>query len=313
MYSNSSGDPDSPDRPFFDNLVQQCASVPVLLMAVVCPHRPVSLAGAMAAKRENLIEPIFVGEPELIAATARQAGEDIADVEIITAHSDIEAANLAVKLVHENKAQSLMKGHIHSDTLLAAVVKSDGGLRTKRWLSHCFLMDIPDWPKPVIITDAALNIAPDVKRKCAIAQNAIDLMRTLGVENPKLALLSAVENVVPAIASSVDAAAVAALARKGEFSGGMVDGPFALDIAVNREAAALKGIVSPVAGNADILLVPNIDAGNILFKALTFISGSEAAGLVVGASVPIVLTSRANSEKARVASCAMALLFNQHN
>ncbi len=300
-------------RPFLDQLIERCQTVPILKMAVVCPHRGVALAGAMAAQRENLIVPIFVGDPDLIAKAAKEVRQDISDIEIIEAESDEEAAHLAVKLVHQGHVQALMKGHIHSDTLLAAVVKKDGGLRTERWLSHCFLMDIPNWKKPVVITDAALNIAPGIKQKRAIAANAIDLMQTLGVEHPKLAILSSVETASPAIVSSMEAAEIVKIVKESGVEDGLIDGPFALDIAVSAEAAALKGVTSPVAGDADILLVPNIDAGNILFKALTFLTGSEAAGLVVGASVPIVLTSRANSEWARVASCAMALLFNEHD
>ncbi len=302
-----------PTRPFLDTLIDQCRDVPILKMAVVCPHRAVAMGGAIAAQQENLIVPIFVGQPELIAITAKQAGIDIDDIEIVAANSDEEAAHIAVALVHQGRVQSLMKGHIHSDTLLAAVVSKEDGLRTERWLSHCFMMDIPGWKKPVLITDAALNIEPSVKRKISIARNAIDLMQTLGVEHPKLALLSSVESSNPAIQSSMDAAEIVQNIKDSGIEDGIIDGPFALDIAVSSDAAEIKGIKSPVAGDADILLVPNLDAGNILFKALTFLAGSEAAGLVVGASVPIVLTSRANSEKARVASCAMALLFNEHD
>ena len=302
-----------PARPFLDHLISQCRDVPILKMAVVCPHRAVAMGGAIAAQQENLIVPIFVGQQEEIAQTAKEAGFDIDDIEIVAANSDEEAAHLAVELVHQGRAQSLMKGHIHSDTLLAAVVSKEDGLRTERWLSHCFLMDIPGWKKPVLITDAALNIEPSIKRKISIARNAIDLMQTLGVEHPKLALLSSVESSNPAIQSSIDAAEIVQNIKDSRIEDGTIDGPFALDIAVSIDAAKIKGIVSPVAGDADILLVPNLDAGNILFKALTFLAGSEAAGLVVGASVPIVLTSRANSEKARVASCAMALLFNEND
>ena len=303
----------SEPRPFLDDLISQCRDVPVLKMVVVCPHRAVAIGGALAAQEENLIVPIFVGQPELIAKTARDAGLDISDIEVVAAENDEDAARIAVELIHEGRGQSLMKGHIHSDTLLAAVVKKEGGLRTDRWLSHCFLMDIPGWEKPVVITDAALNIEPSVKRKISIAQNAVDLMQAFGLAHPKLAILSCVESANPAIQSSMEAAEMVQTIKESGVKDGIIDGPFALDIAVSSLAAEIKGIKSPVAGDADILLVPNLDAGNILFKALTFLSGAEAAGLVVGASVPIVLTSRANSEKARVASCAMALLFNEND
>ena len=259
----------------------------------------------MDARAEGLIEPVLVGDRSRIEKTARKSGFDISDLEIIQADTEEKAAHLGVDIVAGGRARALMKGYIHSDTYLAAVIRKENGLRTKSRTSHCFVMDVPNWPRPVIITDAALNIAPDVKSKAAITQNAIHLARAIGIETPKAALLSAVESPNPAIPSSVEAREVAELT----FEGGVVDGPFALDNAVSKEAAKLKGIESPVAGDADILVVPTIEAGNIFFKALTFMCGSETAGLVVGAKAPVILTSRADSAEARIASCALAVLY----
>ncbi|MEM1318517.1 MAG: bifunctional enoyl-CoA hydratase/phosphate acetyltransferase, partial [Pseudomonadota bacterium] len=206
--------------------------------------------------------------------------------------------------VVDGRAQAIMKGDVHSDTYLSAIIRRDNGMRTDSRTSHCFVMDIPDWPKPIIITDAALNVAPDVKNRIAITRNAIALAHALGVETPKVAVLSAVESVNAAIPSSAEAEQIAAEA----YDGAIVGGPFALDNAVSMRAAKLKGITDPAAGDADILVVPTIEAGNILFKALVYMAGAETGGLVVGASAPVILTSRADSAEARIASCALAVL-----
>jgi phosphotransacetylase len=302
----------TPNRPHFDALIERCRTLPPLPVAVVCPEDQNSMEGALSARDEGLIAPVFVGDPARITQTASEIGVSIGDIEIIEADGEAAAAGRAVELVHEGRAHGLMKGNIHSDTYLSAIVKSGTGLRTDRRTSHCFVMDIPGWPKPVIITDAALNIDLKLSVKTAIIRNAIDFAHALGLSEPRVALLSAVELANPAMPSSLDAAHLAELARNGEFSGALVDGPFALDNAVSEEAARIKGITSPVAGQADVLVVPSIEAGNILFKALTFMAGSESAGLVVGASVPVVLTSRADSAMARLASCALAVLYQDY-
>ncbi|MEM9676662.1 MAG: bifunctional enoyl-CoA hydratase/phosphate acetyltransferase [Pseudomonadota bacterium] len=298
-------------RPHFAHLLDLCAPLPPLRTAVICPEEETALAGALLAANENLIEPILVGDRIKIQETAAAASVDISAYEIVDAEGKDGAAHAGVDLVIAGCADGLMKGFIHSDTYLSAVIRKKDGLRTAQRTSHCFVMDVPNWPKPVIITDAALNVAPEVKHKISIAQNAVDLARALEIEEPKVAVLSAVESPNPAIASSVEARAVAEAAQDGAVVGGLVDGPFALDNAVSIEAADLKGITSPVAGKADVLLVPSIEAGNILFKALTFMCGSETAGLVVGAKVPVILTSRADSEEARIASCALAVLYDR--
>ena len=295
-------------RPHFFKLMKMCKPLSPLRTAVICPQEKTALEGALLARDENLITPILVGEQKAIEQTAKDAGFDISGLEIIDASDEKTAAHMGVDLVVEGKAQALMKGFIHSDTYLAAVIRKENGLRTNHRTSHCFVMDIPNWPKPIIITDAALNVAPEVKHKISITQNAIQLARALGVKIPKVALLSATESPNPAIPSSVEARSVA----ETDFEGALVDGPFALDNAVSAEAAKLKGIDSPVAGDADILVVPSIEAGNIFFKALTFMAGAETAGLVVGAKAPVILTSRADSAEARIASCALAVLYDQY-
>lgn len=295
----------SETRPHFHALLQKCKQLPSLKTAVVCPEEPTALAGAIEAMQEGLITPILVGNRDQIINAANECQIDISSLEIVEAEGEQQSAHRGVDLVVEGRADALMKGHIHSDTYLSAVIRRENGLRTKNRTSHCFVMDIPHWPKPVIITDAALNIAPDLNIKKSIIENAIELACAIGVNEPKVAVLSATEAANPAIPSSVEADELS----KITFEGAKVDGPFALDNAVNTQAAELKGIQSPVAGQADILVVPTIEAGNIFFKALTFMAGSETAGLVVGAKAPVILTSRADSADARIASCALAVLY----
>lgn len=299
-------------RPHFHRFLEMCKPLDALRTAVICPEEPTALEGALEAEEENLITPILVGHRGRIMAAAKEAGCDISHLEIVEADDEEKAAHRGVDLVVAGKADALMKGYIHSDTYLAAVIRKENGLRTDSRTSHCFVMDVPDWSRPVIITDAALNIAPEVKHKIAITQNAIHLARALGIETPRAAVLSATEVPNPAIPSSMEAREVADAARDGAITGGMVDGPFALDNAVSKEAAELKGITSPVAGDADILVVPTVEAGNIFFKALTFMAGAETAGLVVGAAAPVILTSRADSAEARIASAALAVLYNRY-
>ena len=298
-------------RPHFFALLEKCEPLPPLKTAVICPEETTALEGALEARDENLIEPVLVGSEERIKQTAQQAGLDISGLRIVEADTEESAAHTGVDLVVAGEADALMKGYIHSDTYLSAVIRKENGLRTQSRTSHCFVMDVPNWDRPIIITDAALNVAPDVKNKIAITQNALHLARAIGIETPKAALLSAVESPNPGIPSSVEAREVADAAKRGEIVGGLVDGPFALDNAVSKEAAQLKGIQSDVAGDADIFVVPTIEAGNIFFKALTFMGGGETAGLVVGARAPVILTSRADSAEARIASASLAVLYDQ--
>jgi len=294
-------------RPHFARFLEMCAPLPPLRTAVVCPEEVTALEGALDAAADNLIVPVLVGHRGRIEAAAGEGGFDISELEIVEADGEEAAAHRGVDLVASGEAQALMKGYIHSDTYLAAVIRKENGLRTQNRTSHCFVMDIPDWPKPVIITDAALNVAPDVKNRISITRNAITLARAFDVEQPKAAVLSATETPNPAIPSSIEAQEIA----QADYENALVDGPFALDNAVSREAAELKGIDSPVAGDADILVVPTVEAGNIFFKALTFMGGAETAGLVVGAKAPVILTSRADSAEARIASCALAVLYDR--
>lgn len=299
-------------RPQFSRLLAMCQPLPPLRTAVVCPEEATALEGAMDARKEGLIEPVLVGDKARIEKAAHETGFDISELQLVHADTEEKAAHAGVDLVADGSAQALMKGHIHSDTYLSAVIRKERGLRTPQRTSHCFVMDVPNWPRPVIITDAALNVAPNVSHKVSITQNAIHLARAIGIDEPKAAILSAVESPNPAIASSVEAREVAQAAQRGEITGGLVDGPFALDNAVSLAAAQLKGIDSPVAGDADILVVPTIEAGNIFFKALTFMCGAETAGLVVGATAPVILTSRADSADARIASCALGVLYARY-
>jgi phosphate butyryltransferase len=293
----------------FDRMITACDGIPALVTAVVAPEDDSSLGGALLAARHNLIRPILVGSASAIAATARAIGADLTGIEIVDVAGDDAAAARAVELVRAGRAAALMKGHLHTDVLLHHVVKHDGGLRTNRRLSHVFVMDVPGLDHVLIVSDAAINIAPDLETKVDITQSAIDVALALGIDTPKVGVLSAVETVNPKMQSTLDAAALAKMSERGQIKGGIVDGPLAMDNAVDVSAAKTKGITSLVAGHADILIVPNIEAGNMLAKELTFIAHAEAAGLALGATVPIILTSRADGDKARLASCAIAALF----
>ncbi len=295
----------------FDRLIEACVDLEPLKTAVVCPDDKNSLAGAVLAAEAGLIEPILIGSRKRVADTAEQCDVDLSRFEFIDIEDEPEAAARGVALVHENRVEALMKGHIHSDDLLKEVVKRNGGLRTTRRLSHVFVMDVPGRPQPLIISDAAINIAPDLETKVSIVQNAIDVALALGNPEPKVGILSAVETVNPAIPSTLDAAVLAKMAERGQIKGGVVDGPLAMDNAVDVQAARTKGITSLVAGHAEVLIVPNLEAGNMLAKELTFVAHAEAAGLVVGAKVPVMLTSRADDERSRLASCALALLYRE--
>lgn len=291
----------------FDALLERVAPLPPIEVAVVAPEEPNSLGGALLARRHTLITPILVGDPARIAAAAAELGESLAGIEIVAAADHAAAADRAVDLAVGGRARALMKGHLHTDTLLRAALRRENGLRAGRRFTHVFVMDVPGLAHLLLVTDAAINIAPDLETKVDIVQNAIDLALSLGIAEPKVGVLSAVETVNPALPSSVDAALLSKMAERGQITGGIVDGPLAMDNAVDLAAARIKGIRSPVAGRAEVLVVPDIDAGNMLAKQLTFIARAEAAGLVMGAKVPIILTSRADDEKARLASCAVAV------
>ncbi|WDA35216.1 bifunctional enoyl-CoA hydratase/phosphate acetyltransferase [Sphingobium sp. YC-XJ3] len=277
--------------------------------AVAHPCSSAALLAAIEAAEAGLIEPILVGPEARIRTIAEEAGKDISGFRLVAADHSHDAAAKAVALVRSGEARLLMKGSLHTDELMGAVVPSATGLRTERRISHAYLMDVPDHPTPLIITDAAINIAPTLDEKADIIRNAIDLAHVIGIEEPKVAILAAVETVNPDMQSTLDAAALCKMADRGQISGGLLDGPLAFDNAISEAAAKEKGIVSPVAGKAEILVVPNLEAGNMLAKQLTFLGDADAAGIVLGARVPIILTSRADSLRTRLASCAVAVLL----
>lgn len=292
----------------FEALLKRCRGLAPVVTAVAHPCDQSSLSGAIDAGREGLITPILVGPEARIRDTAKAAGIDIGGVQVVDAEHSHAAADKAVELVRNGKAELLMKGSLHSDEILGAVVARETGLRTGRRLSHVFIMDVPTYHKVLIVTDGAINIAPTLEEKADICQNAIDLARSFGVEKPKVAVLAAVETVTSKMPATLDAAALCKMAERGQIKGGLVDGPLAFDNAISREAAKIKGIVSEVAGDPDILLAPDLEAGNMMAKQLSFLAKADSAGLVLGAKVPVILTSRADSVRSRIASCAVAVM-----
>jgi len=292
----------------YQKLIEYCRAIPPTPTAVAHPCDQSSLEGATEAARLGLIAPTLVGPRERILALAKSRGIDLSQVQIVDVPHSEAAAAAAVQLVREGKAEALMKGSLHTDELMAAVVKRDTGLRTARRVSHCFVMDVPGYDETLIITDAAVNIAPDLEAKVDIVQNAIDLAHAMGSE-ARVAVLSAVETVNPHIPSTIEAAALCKMAERGQITGGILDGPLAFDNAIDPQAARIKGIKSEVAGCAQILVVPDLEAGNMLAKNLIYLAKADAAGIVLGARVPIVLTSRADSVRSRMASCAAAVLY----
>ena len=290
-------------------LIERCATLEPVGTAVAHPCDESSLSGAVEAAEAGLIVPILVGPQAKIRAVAEESGLDISAYRLVDAPHSHAAAAKAVELVREGQAETLMKGSLHTDELMAEVVRKDTGLRTERRISHAFIMDVPTYPKPLAVTDAAINIFPDLETKVDIVQNAIDMAHALGREMPKVAILSAVETVTPKIPSTIDAAALCKMAERGQITGGLLDGPLAFDNAISKEAAEIKHIRSEVAGDADILVVPDLEAGNMLAKQLSFLANADAAGIVLGARVPIILTSRADTVRARMASCAVAVLL----
>jgi len=293
----------------FTRLLAACAPLAPLKTAVVAPEEPVSLGGALAAADAGLIDPILIGDPAAIRAAAMAGGIDLRAYPIVAMASGDAAAAEAVRLVNAGAAAALMKGALHTDVLLHHVVKRDGGLRTSRRITHDFVFDVPGLPHLLHVADAAITIAPTLEDKVDIVQNAIDLARALGCATPRVGILCAVETVNPKMPATIDAAALSKMAERGQITGGLVDGPLAMDNAVDAGAAGAKGLRSAVAGRADILIAPNIEAGNILAKELAYISHGEGAGLVMGARAPIILTSRADDEIARLMSCAVAVLY----
>jgi phosphotransacetylase len=277
--------------------------------AIVWPCDEVSLGGAIQAFKDNLIVPVLVGSEARIRSVAGALQLDLGNLQIVDIEASRMAAIRAVEMARKGEVQMLMKGSLHTDELMSAVVSREGGLRTGRRISHVFALDVPSYHKTLFVTDAAVNIQPDLETKISILQNAIDMLNTLEVASPKVAILSAVESVNPAIPSTLDAAALCKMVERGQITGAIVDGPLAFDNAISSDAAKIKKIKSPVAGDPDLLMVPNLEAGNILFKELQYLAGALAAGVVVGAKVPIVLTSRADGELARMASCALGVLL----
>jgi phosphate acetyltransferase len=290
-------------------LIERCAELEPVTTAVAHPCDESSLTAAVEAAEADLIRPFLVGPEAKIRAVAEQFGLDIRPYRLIDAPHSHAAAAKAVEIVRTGEAEALMKGSLHTDELMAEVVRKDTGLRTERRISHVFIMDVPTYPKPLAVTDAAINIFPDLETKVDIVQNAIDMAHAFERERPKVAILSAVETVTPKIPSTIDAAALCKMAERGQITGGLLDGPLAFDNAISKEAAKIKGIRSEVAGDPDILLVPDLEAGNMLAKQLSFLANADAAGIVLGARVPIILTSRADTVRARMASCAVAVLL----
>ena len=290
-------------------LLDKADDIPPIPCAVAHPCDESSLRGAVEAAAARLMCPILVGPAARIHDLAKELGLDLGGLELIDAPHSHAAAAMAVELVRAGKAELLMKGSLHTDELMGEVVAKETGLRTARRITHVFIMDVPTYGSPLFITDAAINIFPDLETKVDIVQNAIDLHLGLGLGEPRVAILSAVETVNPKIPGTLDAAALCKMADRGQIKGGILDGPLALDNAISPEAARIKGIVSPVAGQAQILVVPDLEAGNMLAKNLSFMANADAAGIVLGARVPIILTSRADNVRTRMASCAVAALY----
>ena len=293
----------------YQGLIARATSKPAVRTAIVWPCDEVSLGGALQAYKDKLIVPVLVGSEPKIREVAQTLGLDLDGIRIVDVSESRQAAVKAVELARQREVEMLMKGSLHTDELMSAVVSREGGMRTGRRISHIFALDVPMYHKTLFVTDAAINIQPDLETKISILQNAIDAMLTLEVVDPKVAILSAVESVNPAIPSTLDAAALCKMVDRGQITGAIVDGPLAFDNAISSDAAKIKKIKSRVAGDVDLLMVPNLEAGNILFKQLQYLAGALAAGVVVGAKVPIVLTSRADGELARMASCALGVLL----
>ena len=292
----------------YERLLARCEGLAPVPTAVAHPCEATALGGAVEAAQKGLIAPLLVGPADKIAEVAKSAQIDLGDLPIVDVpHSHASAAK-AVELIREGKAEILMKGSLHTDELMSAIVSREGGLRTGRRISHVFIMDVLTYHKVLIVTDAAINIAPTLEDKVDICQNAIDLANSLGLTRPKVAILAAVETVTSKMPATIDAAALCKMAERGQITGALLDGPLAFDNAISTQAAETKGIRSAVAGDPDILLAPDLEAGNILAKQLSFLANADSAGMVLGAKVPVILTSRADSVRSRIASCGVAKL-----
>ena len=296
----------------YERLIARVKDLPPTPTVVAHPCSASALEGAVDAAEMGIIAPVLVGPRAKIEAVAAEAGLAIDAYEIVDAPHSHAAAEIAVGVVREGRAEMLMKGSLHTDELMGAVVDRAQGLRTERRISHCFILDVPTYPKPLIITDAAINVFPSLVDKVDITKNAIELAHALGLERPKVAIMSAMETVNPSVPSTLEAAALCKMADRGQITGAELDGPLALDNAIDPEAARIKAIDSPVAGQADILVVPDLEAGNMLAKSLSFMANADSAGIVLGARVPITLTSRADTVQSRLASCAVATLVADH-
>ncbi len=294
---------------WYHRLIKAKNSLKPLKTAVVHPVDVLSLKGAIASAEEGLIIPVLVGPKQKILDAAKEANIDISSYELVATEHSTEAAEKAVKLAVTHKVEAIMKGKLHTEELMKPIVAKENGLRTGRRMSHVFSLEMPNYPKPIFLTDAAINLFPTLREKCDIVQNAIDLFHALELGTPNVAILSAVETVNEKIPSTLDATALCKMAERGQITGGVLDGPLAFDNAISMDSARTKGIFSPVAGNADILVVPDVESGNMLYKQMTYLSHIEAAGMVLGAHVPIILTSRGSDELSRKASCVMALLY----
>ena len=298
------------DYHVFHKFIARCKDLPAITTAVVWPLSEVAMLGAVEAASHGLIEPTLIGPGAEMKALAAKSGIDIANFPIAEAETEERAAEIGCMMCRAGTAQALMKGSLHTDELMKAAMNRDSGLRTARRISHVFIMDTPAYARTLLITDAAINIAPELEDKIHIVQNAIDLAHALGISEPKVALLSAVETVNPKIKSTLDAAALCKMADRGQITGGILDGPLAFDTAVSAKAASIKKLVSPVTGQADILVVPDLESGNMLAKQLEYLGGAQLAGIVLGTRVPAILTSRADSAETRLTSCAVAVLLH---
>jgi phosphate acetyltransferase len=298
------------DYHVFHQFLERCKNLPAITTAVVWPQSDVALKGTVEAAVAGLIEPTIIGDEPAIKALAAKIGVDISPYPFLQADTEGRAAEIGVAMCRSGNAQAMMKGSLHTDELMKVAMQRDTGVRTARRISHVFVMDTPAYPRTLLITDAAINITPELEDKVHIVQNAIDLAHALGIPEPKVALLSAVETVNPKIKSTLDAAALCKMADRGQITGGILDGPLAFDTAVSAKAAAIKKLESPVVGQADILVVPDLESGNMLAKQLEYLGGAQLAGIVLGARVPTILTSRADSAETRLTSCAVAVLLH---
>ncbi len=298
------------DYHVFHELLERCKQLPAITTAVCWPMSDVALGGTVEAAAAGLIRPTLIGDEAGMKALAAKMGVDISAFPMVDAESERKAAELSVAICRSGNAQAMMKGSLHTDELMKVAMKAETGLRTNRRISHVYLMDTPTYARTLLITDAAINIEPELEDKVHIVQNAIDLAHALGISEPKVALLSAVETVNPKIKSTLDAAALCKMADRGQITGGILDGPLAFDTAVSVKAAKIKGLVSPVTGQADILVVPDLESGNMLAKQLEYLGGAQMAGIVLGTRVPVILTSRADSAETRLTSSAVAVLLH---